>query len=109
MSIDPLRLAVGVASGVGPAFAMASRPTDREPDDYSDHPDYPREPTSMHTPHTPEALRMYDHLSPIEAILRAWTDAGPYPEWHAKMRAQVHNLMPVLAHNLERLEATSRG
>lgn len=75
----------------------------------TDRTDYVRERAAMHTPFVPEALRMYDHLSPMEAILAAWTQAGPYPEWHAKMRKQVHALMPVLAHNLERLEATSRG
>lgn len=75
----------------------------------TDRTDYVRERAAMHTPHVPEALRMYDHLPPIEAILRAWTQGGPYPEWHAKMRAQVHALMPVLAHNLERLEATSHA
>jgi hypothetical protein len=75
----------------------------------ADQSDHLRERAAMPIQDIPEAIRMYDHLSPIEAILLAWTDPGPYPEWHTKMRRQVHALMPVLAHNLERLEATSRG
>lgn len=131
MALDPLRLAAGVAAGVGPALAQASREPqqyeghqtsggemffdpraprgDENPDDFSDHPDYPKERAAMHTPHVPEALRMYDDLPTDLAVVAAWTNAGPYPEWHEKCRRQVHALMPVLAHNLDRMEADYRA
>ena len=57
-----------------------------------------------YTPRTPEGLRSLDHLEPADAVLRAWTEAGPNPEWHARTRAELHDSMPLLARALDRLE-----
>lgn len=57
-----------------------------------------------YTPRTPEGLRSLDHLEPADAVLRAWIDPGPHPEWHERTRAELHLAMPLLARALERLE-----
>lgn len=54
------------------------------------------------TPTTPDGLRQYDHLSPLEAAHRAWTDAGANPDWHRHMQDEVRRAMPVLARALDR-------
>lgn len=61
------------------------------------------------TPVTDGGLAMYDHESPADAVAMSWANPGPYPEWHNRMRHQVAMLMPVLARNLDRLEAERRG
>ena len=58
-----------------------------------------------YTPRTPEGLRSLDDLPPAEAVLRAWTDPGPNPEWHERTRHELHGSMPLLARALDRLEA----
>ena len=58
-----------------------------------------------YTPRTPEGLRSLDHLEPADAVLRAWTEPGPHPEWHERTRAELHLAMPLLARALDRLEA----
>lgn len=65
--------------------------------------------TPAHTPYTDGGLAMYDHLSPAEAVWQAWSDPGPYADWHAKCQRQVHALMPVLARALDRMEREHRG
>ena len=57
-----------------------------------------------YTPRTPEGLRSLNHLEPADAVLRAWTDPGPHPEWHGMTRLELHRSMPLLARALERLE-----
>lgn len=36
------------------------------------------------------------------AIMAAWINPGPHPEYHRAMQAEVHRTMPVLAAALER-------
>jgi hypothetical protein len=61
-----------------------------------------------HTPVTPAGLRSLDHLGPLDAVVRAWTDPGPHPQWHRKMQAEVRDSMPLLARALDRLTAERR-
>lgn len=56
-----------------------------------------------HTPTTHEALTRYDRLPPAQAVLLAWTNPGPHPDWHTKMQERLRLEMPLLAHNLDRL------
>jgi hypothetical protein len=51
----------------------------------------------------PEGLKQYDHLPPDQAIVRAWTEGGPSPRWHALAIRDVVNVMPLLARAVERL------
>lgn len=57
----------------------------------------------MKTPTTPEGLRKFDHLPPVEAVWRAWTDPGPNVEWHNRAKQQVQDAMPLLARALDRV------
>lgn len=62
----------------------------------------------MSTPHTPDGLKKFDHLSPVEAVRRAWADEGRVPWWHRFHRRDLHNRMPLLARALDRLEKDTR-
>jgi len=63
----------------------------------------------MITPTTDSGLKMYDHLSPAEAIAAAWNEAGPQAGWHARARTEVRMTMPLLARAIERLTQESRS
>lgn len=56
----------------------------------------------MDTPTTPQGLRSLDHEDPIAAVIRAWSDPGPRPEWHRRAQAEVRRAMPLLARALDR-------
>lgn len=56
----------------------------------------------MRTPTTPRGRAAYDHLPPLEAIVKAWTEPGPSPYWHRTAQDQVRRAMPVLARALDR-------
>lgn len=62
----------------------------------------------MRTPSTPSGRSAYDHLPPLEAIIRAWTETGPHPDWHRRAQDEVRRAMPVLAHALDRAERENR-
>lgn len=64
-----------------------------------------------YTPRTDAGLRQYDHLSALDAVIRAWTEPGPNPAWHEMTRKEVHDSMPLLARALDRLthEDSLRG
>jgi hypothetical protein len=63
----------------------------------------------MSTPTSPEGLRRYDGLPPVEAVVRAWTEPGPRPDWHERMRREVQSTMPLLARALDRLADAGPG
>lgn len=59
----------------------------------------------MRTPHDPARVRqLAEEGSVEEAVLRAWTDPGAHPAWHARAQREVRNAMPVLAAALDRME-----
>ena len=60
----------------------------------------------MRTPSTPRGRAAYDHLPPLEAIIRAWTEPGPRPDWHRRAQDEVRRAMPTLAHALDRYAYT---
>ena len=62
----------------------------------------------MKTPTTPNGLKMYDHLDAVEAVIKAWTLAGYYPEWHHRQKRELYHDMPLLARALDRLVATHK-
>lgn len=55
------------------------------------------------TPFTQEGLEMFDGLPAVEAVIQAWTDAGPNPTWHHRMQQILKVQMPVLTRALDRL------
>jgi hypothetical protein len=55
------------------------------------------------TPVTDEGLRRYDDLPAATAVLLAWTQAGPRPDWHRKAQEEVWASMPLLARALHRM------
>ena len=57
----------------------------------------------MQTPVTKSGLKKYDHLAAEDAVKAAWNDAGNSPFWHNRCKADVADLMPLLARALERL------
>lgn len=57
----------------------------------------------MRTPTTRQGLRANDGHGTVDAILKAWTEAGPHPGWHKMAQAKVRAAMPVLARALDRL------
>jgi hypothetical protein len=62
----------------------------------------------MKTPYTDKGLIQYDHLTPVEAVAKAWTEPGPHPAWHEETKRAVRDAMPLLARALDRL-TTERG
>lgn len=54
-------------------------------------------------PVTPGGLRKYDHLPPVEAVVKAVTETGPNPDAHVKAFAELANSMPLLHRALLRL------
>ena len=56
----------------------------------------------MRTPVTSRGRAAYDHLPPLEAIVKAWTEPGPSSYWHREAQDQVRRAMPVLARALDR-------
>lgn len=61
------------------------------------------EPANVPAPTPRPGLHMYDHLPPVEAVVRAWNQPGTNPEWHEAMRRQTRYNMPILARALDRL------
>jgi hypothetical protein len=59
------------------------------------------------TPVTEEGLTQYDDLTPGEAVLMAWTEAGNNPRWHTLRQDDVRAEMPVLARALDRLASNN--
>lgn len=57
----------------------------------------------MTTPTTPAGLAQFDHLDPVEAVARAYTERGRAPYLHLRAVAELHRTMPVLARALDRL------
>lgn len=62
----------------------------------------------MRTPSTPSGRAAYDHLPPLEAIIRAWTEPGPRPDWHRRAQDEVRRAMPTLAHALDKAARETR-
>lgn len=62
----------------------------------------------MRTPSTPRGRAAYDHLPPLEAIIRAWTEPGPRPDWHRQAQGEVRRAMPTLAHALDKAARETR-
>lgn len=63
----------------------------------------------MKTPTTPAGLRRFDDVDPAQAVVRAWTDPGRFPGWHARAQRVVRSAMPVLARALDRLSEGARS
>ena len=59
----------------------------------------------MRTPVTYAGLRAMDRLEPGEAALRAWSEAGPHPEWHRGAQNAVRRSLPGVADALNRGDA----
>ena len=55
----------------------------------------------MFTPSTPRGRSAYDHLPPLDAIVKAWTVPGPHPDWHRRAQNEVRRAMPTLARALD--------
>ena len=62
----------------------------------------------MRTPVPGTGLKQYDDLPPVEAVIKAWTLAGYYPEWHHRQKTELYHDMPLLARALDRLVATHK-
>lgn len=62
----------------------------------------------MKTPVSQGARAEFAEMPPLEAVVRAWTDRGPFPAWHQKVQADIRKSMPLLADSLDRL-AQERG
>lgn len=62
----------------------------------------------MRTPVTAAGLLKYDHLPAIEAVLAAWREPGPRPDWHRATQQEVRDCMPLLARAIERLVVEDR-
>lgn len=45
----------------------------------------------------------------VEAVLKAWTNPGPVPEYHRDMQRELTLKWPVLARALDELAAEARG
>lgn len=54
------------------------------------------------TPITERGLRQYDKLTPVRAILDAWTVPGNNPAAHAEAQRIVRAAMPLLGRALDR-------
>lgn len=54
-------------------------------------------------PVTPEGLAQFDNLPAEEAVLKAWTETGPYSDYHQHVQNQIRRQMPVLGRALDRL------
>lgn len=52
---------------------------------------------------TAAGLRLYDHLKPDDAVVRAWSRPGPNARLHYEMQDQLRRTMPLLARALDRL------
>lgn len=61
------------------------------------------------TPITDAALRQYDGLPPLEAVVRAWAESGVHPGWHDAAAADVRETMPLLGRALDRLAVEHPG
>lgn len=57
----------------------------------------------LKTPYTRDGLRQFDHLSPEEALVAAWTVHGPDSQWHALAQAQLRDSMPLLHRAIQRI------
>jgi len=57
----------------------------------------------VRTPISANAILKYDHLSPEEAIVAAWKEAGASPTWHRACKQEVADCMPLLARAVARL------
>ena len=57
----------------------------------------------MNTPVAKDGMKKYDNLPSVEALVRAWSQAGANDEWHAKSKRIVREAMPTLAFHLDRL------
>lgn len=55
------------------------------------------------TPVTKTGIEMFDHLTPEEAVRRAWNDPGSMPYFHTHRKEDLHDTMPLLARALDRL------
>lgn len=54
-------------------------------------------------------LAHFDALPPDRAVVEAWLNEGPNPEYHRQCKAEVRRLMPMLARQLERLAVGQTG
>lgn len=63
----------------------------------------------MKTPINISRIEIYDHLSPQEAVVAAWTKAGNNECWHRQCKVQLRNSMPLLARAIERLAENPPG
>lgn len=55
------------------------------------------------TPFTAGGLRKYDHMSPEEALVAAWTTAGSHPSWDEARKRELRDGLPLIARHLDRL------
>lgn len=62
----------------------------------------------MRTPITQNGLKKYDLLSPVDAVIKAWTNPGSNEWWHANAKHDVRQSMPLLARALDRLAKEKR-
>lgn len=51
----------------------------------------------------PNNVTQYEDISPVLAVIDAWTVAWPDAAWQEECRGEVHKLMPALARSLDRL------
>lgn len=59
---------------------------------------------SVRTPYDEEKVKqLVSEGTAVEAVIRAWTNAGPFPCWHFEAVDDVRRSMPVLAEALDRL------
>ena len=48
-------------------------------------------------------IHVYDHLSPLDAVVAAWSNPGRVPIYHAYMQSRLEREWPLLARALDRL------
>jgi hypothetical protein len=62
----------------------------------------------MTTPISSGARDRFRSMPPLDAVVRAWTDAGSNAAWHRAQQEEVRRRMPLLAESLDRLAALDR-
>lgn len=50
-----------------------------------------------------QVIEMYDHLTPEEAIVAAWTNEGSHPAYHQSIIRSIDGSAPLLARAIRRL------
>lgn len=55
------------------------------------------------------ALQRYDDLPPVEALIKAWTNAGPHVVWHKENQRELRRHMPLVARAIDRIVEDDKG